>query len=105
MAKITQATNSLLTQVEDALRGVIDPELGLDFIELGLIYNIGIDQDHVIITYSLTSPACPVAGQLGQEIEKVVHDLDSVNKVTAQLTFDPPWQPEMMSEDAKFLFM
>jgi len=88
--------------VTDALRDVIDPELGLDFVELGLIYDVEIDGDTVEITYTLTSPGCPIGPQISEQIEEFVGELDGVEDVRSTMTFSPPWTPERMSEDAKF---
>ncbi len=88
--------------VTDALRDVIDPELGLDFVELGLIYDVEVDGGTVRITYTLTSPGCPIGPQVTEQIEEFVGELDGVQEVLATMTFAPPWTPERMSEDAKF---
>jgi metal-sulfur cluster biosynthetic enzyme len=88
--------------VTDALRDVIDPELGLDFVELGLIYDIEIEDATVKITYSLTTPACPIGPHVSEQIEEFVGELDGVQRVEPTMTFSPPWTPERMSEDAKF---
>jgi metal-sulfur cluster biosynthetic enzyme len=88
--------------VEAALANVIDPELGLDFVELGLIYGIDIDAGDVHVTYTLTTPACPIGPQVAEQIEEFVGELDDVNDVTSTMIFTPPWSPEKMSEDAKF---
>jgi metal-sulfur cluster biosynthetic enzyme len=88
--------------VTDALRDVIDPELGLDFVELGLIYEVAVDDGDVSVTYTLTSPGCPIGPQVSEQIEEFVSDLDGVETVRSTLTFDPPWSPERMSDDAKF---
>ncbi len=88
--------------VTDALRDVIDPELGLDFVELGLIYDVGIEDGNVRITYTLTSPGCPIGPQVAEQIEEFVGELDGVDQVEPVMTFSPPWTPERMSEDAKF---
>ncbi len=88
--------------VTDALRDVIDPELGLDFVELGLIYDIEIEGPTVRITYTLTSPGCPIGPQVSEQIEEFVGELDGVQEVQPVMTFSPPWTPERMSEDAKF---
>jgi metal-sulfur cluster biosynthetic enzyme len=93
------ATNE---EVMDALRDVIDPELGLDFVELGLIYNVAIDDGKVSVTYTLTTPGCPIGPQVSEQIEEFVSDLDDVNAVESTLTFEPAWSPELMSDDAKF---
>jgi metal-sulfur cluster biosynthetic enzyme len=88
--------------VTDALRDVIDPELGLDFVELGLIYEVSIDGGTVNVTYTLTSPGCPIGPQVSEQIEEFVGELDGVEDVQSTMTFSPPWTPERMSEDAKF---
>ena len=89
--------------VTDALRDVIDPELGLDFVELGLIYDVEIDGSGTVrITYTLTSPGCPIGPQVSEQIEEFVSELDGVEEVQPTMTFTPPWTPERMSEDAKF---
>src|SRR4051812_33608947 len=88
--------------VEDALSNVIDPELGLDFVELGLIYGIEIEGGDVHVTFSLTSPACPIGPQVTEQIEEFVSELDGVDAVSASMVFTPPWTPDRMSEDAKF---
>ncbi|MGB9185058.1 MAG: metal-sulfur cluster assembly factor [Solirubrobacteraceae bacterium] len=89
-------------EVTDALRDVIDPELGLDFVELGLIYGVEVDAGTVHITYTLTSPGCPIGPQVAEQMEEFVGDLDGVDEVQPTMTFSPPWTPELMSEDAKF---
>ena len=88
--------------VVEALSNVIDPELGLDFVELGLIYGVEIDGGRVAVTFTLTTPACPIGPQVSEQIEEFVGDLDGVNDVQPTMTFSPPWTPERMSEDAKF---
>ena len=88
--------------VTDALRDVIDPELGLDFVELGLVYDVEVDGGTVRITYTLTSPGCPIGPQVAEQMEEFVSELDGVEEVQPVMTFSPPWTPELMSEDAKF---
>jgi metal-sulfur cluster biosynthetic enzyme len=89
-------------EVEDALSNVIDPELGLDFVELGLIYGVDIDGPDVHITFTLTTPACPIGPQVTEQIEEFVGEVDGVGSVTSSMVFQPPWSPDKMSEDAKF---
>ncbi|HEY2006085.1 MAG TPA: metal-sulfur cluster assembly factor [Solirubrobacteraceae bacterium] len=89
-------------EVTDALRDVIDPELGLDFVELGLIYDVEVQDGNVRVTYTLTSPGCPIGPQVSEQIEEFVSELDGVVQVEPTMTFSPPWTPERMSEDAKF---
>lgn len=88
--------------VEEALTNVIDPELGLDFVELGLIYGIEVDGGKVHVTFSLTSPGCPIGPQVSEQIDEFVSELDGVESVDSSMVFTPPWTPERMSEDAKF---
>jgi metal-sulfur cluster biosynthetic enzyme len=88
--------------VEDALTNVIDPELGLDFVELGLIYGIEIEGPEVYVTFTLTSPGCPIGPQVADQIREYVLELEGVEKVHPTMVFTPPWTPELMSEDAKF---
>ena len=88
--------------VEAALTNVIDPELGLDFVELGLIYGIEVSGGDVAVTFSLTSPGCPIGPQVTEQIEEFVTELDGVTSVESSMVFTPPWTPDRMSEDAKF---
>ena len=89
-------------EVMEALREVIDPELGLDFVELGLIYDVAVDGGEVHVTYTLTSPGCPIGPQVAEQIDEFVSELGGVEQVQSTMTFTPPWTPELMSEDAKF---
>ena len=88
--------------VQDALTNVIDPELGLDFVELGLIYDVEIEGGDVFVTFTLTSPGCPIGPQVSEQIEEFVSELDGVSGVYPKMTFTPPWTPDLMSEEAKF---
>jgi len=89
-------------EVLDALSNVIDPELGLDFVELGLIYGVEINQGDVRVTFTLTTPGCPIGPQVTEQIEEFVGELEGVKSVSSEMVFTPPWSPERMSEDAKF---
>jgi len=89
-------------EVTEALRDVIDPELGLDFVELGLIYDVAVDGGSVNVTFTLTSPGCPIGPQVSEQIEEFVGELGGVEEVTPTMVFSPPWSPELMCEDAKF---
>ncbi len=88
--------------VQAALTNVIDPELGLDFVELGLIYTIEVENDEVFVTFSLTSPGCPIGPQVSEQIEEFVGELEGVSRVYPKMVFTPPWTPDLMSEEAKF---
>jgi metal-sulfur cluster biosynthetic enzyme len=89
-------------EVQEALTNVIDPELGLDFVELGLVYEVEVDDGDVYVTFTLTSPGCPIGPQVSEQIEEFVSELDGVERVYPKMVFTPPWTPEMMSEEAKF---
>ncbi len=88
--------------VYEALEEVIDPELGLDFVSLGLVYDVEIEKEDVYVTFTLTTPACPIGPQVSQQMVEFVGDLPGVSKVHPKMVFDPAWSPEMMTEDAKF---
>jgi len=90
-------------EVVEALRQVEDPELGMDIVELGLFYNADIDGDNVKVTYTLTSMGCPAGPMIQEDIERALLEIPGVGAVESELTFDPPWTPDRMSEDAKFI--
>jgi metal-sulfur cluster biosynthetic enzyme len=81
-------------QVRKALRKVKDPELNLDLVVLGLIYDVQIDGGVVDVTMSLTSPACPVAGQILDQARQAVEQVEGVERANVELTFSPPWTPD-----------
>lgn len=86
----------------DVLKTVYDPEIPVDVYELGLIYNIDInDAGEVKIAMTLTSPSCPVAESLPAEVEQKAASVEGVSKATVEITFDPPWDKDMMSEEAQ----
>jgi metal-sulfur cluster biosynthetic enzyme len=89
-------------EVTEALANVIDPELGLDFVELGLVYDVAIDGGTVNITFTLTTPACPIGPQVSEQMKEFVGDVEGVEEVVPTMVFTPPWTPDKMSEDAKF---
>ena len=84
-------------QIRDALKGVKDPELGLDLVVLGLVYDIEVEEEDVKATISLTSPLCPVAGQIVEDARQAIEGVDGVESANVELTFDPPWTPERMN--------
>ena len=88
--------------VTEALSNVIDPELGLDFVELGLVYDVAIEGGTVNITFTLTTPACPIGPQVSEQMKEFVGEIDGVEDVVPTMVFTPPWTPDKMSEDAKF---
>ena len=83
--------------MRSALRGVKDPELDLDLVVLGLVYDIEIAEGDVHVMISLTSPMCPVAGQIVEDAQNAVLAMDGVESAEVELTFDPPWTPERIS--------
>jgi metal-sulfur cluster biosynthetic enzyme len=89
-------------EVQEALTNVIDPELGLDFVELGLVYEIEIEGGEVYITFTLTTPGCPIGPQVTDQMEEFVGEVEGVSRVYPKMVFTPPWTPDMMSEEAKF---
>ena len=89
--------------VIEALRSVEDPELGMDIVELGLLYDAEVQGPRVKVLYSLTSIGCPAGPLIQQNIEEVVRSLPGVEDVETELTWDPPWTPDKMSDDAKFI--
>jgi metal-sulfur cluster biosynthetic enzyme len=89
--------------VVEALHGVEDPELGMDIVELGLFYDAAIDGSTVKVVHSLTSMGCPAGPMIQEGIHDAVAALPGVDNVEVELTFDPPWTPDLMSEDAKFI--
>jgi FeS assembly SUF system protein len=94
--------DALGERVVDVLHTVYDPEIPVDIFELGLIYKIDIDDDrHVRIDMTLTSPACPVAGTLPDEVKTKVEDIEGVAGATVEVVWDPPWHPSMMTEEAQ----
>ena len=91
-------------KIIEALKTVYDPEIPVDIWELGLIYDIKIHEDNTVnVLMTLTSPNCPVAESLPLEVEDKVKSVDGVVNCLLELTFDPPFTPDMMSEEAKFV--
>ncbi len=88
--------------VINKLREVLDPELGVSIVDLGLIYNVEIDNHGVcVITMTLTTIGCPLFGQIQTSIENKVLEIEGIIKVSIDLTFDPPWTPDKMAESAR----
>ena len=102
---ITSIEKSLLEgEVVEVLRTVYDPELPINIYDLGLIYDIRVDDEkNVQIVMTLTSPACPVAGTLPGEVQSAARSVPGIGNVTVELTWDPPFTVEMMSEEARLM--
>jgi metal-sulfur cluster biosynthetic enzyme len=90
-------------EVLEVLRQVEDPELGMDIVDLGLLYDVEVEGPKVKIIYSLTSMGCPAGPLIAGDIDRAAREVDGVEDVDLELTFDPPWTPDKMSEDAKFI--
>jgi metal-sulfur cluster biosynthetic enzyme len=90
-------------EVVESLRQVEDPELGMDIVELGLMYDVEVEGPKVRVTYTLTSIGCPVGPMIQEQIQEFAAQVPGVEEVDAELTWDPPWSPERMSDDAKFI--
>lgn len=95
-------TTALGEKIVAVLKTIYDPEIPVDIYELGLIYDVFVNEDSdVKILMTLTTPNCPVAETLPQEVKEKVRSLDEVKEVALELTFDPPWTRELMSDEAK----
>ena len=89
------------TRALEALRGVIDPEIGLDVVELGLVYAVEVDAGTAHVRMTTTSPACPLGEQIVAEAEARLREVDGIDDADIELVWDPPWTPERMSAGAK----
>ena len=88
----------------EALRRVEDPELGMDIVELGLVYDVEVDGPKVRVVHSLTSMGCPAGPMIQEDIDAVMRaSFPDLEEVEVELTWDPPWTPDRMSDDAKFI--
>jgi FeS assembly SUF system protein len=97
-----QRREAIAAGVVDALKTVYDPEIPVDIYELGLVYGVDVREDgQVEITMTLTSPLCPVAGSLPFEVKQAAERVDGVAEAHVELTFDPPWTKDRMSEVAR----
>ena len=85
----------------NALSGVNDPEINVPITDLGLVYKVDLEGDHVIIDFSLTSPGCPLADYLEEEIKTAVSGVEGVGKITTNLVWTPYWGPELMNDEAR----
>ena len=94
--------DELENTIVDVLKSIYDPEIPVDVYELGLIYEVKIDKEsNVQIQMSLTSPNCPVAESMPKEVEDKVAEITDVKSAKVNIVFDPPWDKDMMSEEAK----
>ncbi|MBN1416331.1 MAG: DUF59 domain-containing protein [Bacteroidales bacterium] len=101
MADIGDTILQLEAAIVKALKNTYDPEIPVNIYDLGLIYNIDIDdRKNAIVTMTLTAPNCPVADKLLMEIKNKINAIEGINETTVKLVFDPPWNQSMMSEEA-----
>jgi len=88
-------------EVLEALKEVHDPELGINIVDLGLVYDVSIEGDTVHVTYTLTTMGCPIGPLIEAQMEQLLAGFRGVEKVDAEMVLRPPWTPEMMSDEAK----
>ena len=102
MSESTIDTSALGEKIVKVLKTIYDPEIPVDIYELGLIYDVMVNEDFdVKILMTLTSPNCPVAETLPIEVEEKIKSIDEIKDAEVEITFDPPWSQELMSEEAK----
>lgn len=102
MSNTTIDTSALGEKIVGVLKTIYDPEIPVDIYELGLIYDVFVNEDYdVKILMTLTTPNCPVAETLPLEVEEKIKSLDAVKSAEVEITFDPPWSHDLMSEEAK----
>jgi metal-sulfur cluster biosynthetic enzyme len=95
------ATRGLEAQIMEALRKVDDPELGINIVDLGLVYEVDLQGDTVHIEYTLTTMGCPIGPLIESQIKQLIEPIEGVERVDAEMVLTPPWTPEKMSEEAK----
>ena len=94
--------NELGEEIVKVLKTIFDPEIPVDIYELGLIYDVFVNEDNdVKVLMTLTTPNCPVAESLPLEVKNKINDMDDVKSAEVEMTFDPPWSKDLMSEEAK----
>jgi FeS assembly SUF system protein len=97
-----EALESFTQKLVTALKTVYDPEIPVDIYELGLIYKVDVaDNYDTTVDMTLTAPGCPVAGEMPGMVQTALETVEGIGKVTVNMTFDPPWTPDRMSEEAK----
>lgn len=91
----------LTERIVESLKNVIDPELGINIVDLGLVYDVRIEDGTVHIDYTLTTMGCPIGPMIEAQIQQLLKDIEGVDGLQAELVFSPPWTPDKMSEEAK----
>jgi FeS assembly SUF system protein len=98
----TETNEELLPSVLEALKTVRDPEIPVNLVDLGLIYELIVNKDGIVyVEMTLTAPSCPVAGELPGQVKEAIEAVDGVNDVRVKLVWSPPWDKDRMSEEAK----
>ena len=92
-----------MEDVTEALKNVYDPEIPVNVVDLGLIYDVSVDEGNVSVQMTLTAPGCGMGPMIAQQAEWAISELEGVEDVQVEMTFDPPWSPELISEDGKKL--
>ena len=93
--------DGLKERVVEALRQVDDPELGINIVDLGLVYEVSVEGDTVHIEYTLTTMGCPIGPMIESQIKQLIEPIEGIDQVDAEMVFTPPWTPDKMSEEAK----
>jgi metal-sulfur cluster biosynthetic enzyme len=97
----TPSANGIEGRVLDALRNVVDPELGINIVDLGLVYDVSVEGDKVRIEYTLTTMGCPIGPLIEAQMKQFLDGVPGINEVDAEMVLTPPWTPDKMSEEAK----
>jgi metal-sulfur cluster biosynthetic enzyme len=101
----SEASDGAPARVEDrileSLKDVIDPELGINIVDLGLVYDVQVEDDTVRVEYTLTTMGCPIGPMIESQMQQSLKDIEGVDNLQAELVFSPPWSPEKMSDEAK----
>lgn len=87
--------------IKERLKNVIDPEIGINIVDLGLIYDVTVDGKKAHVKMTMTSPFCPAAGMITEGVKQNAESVEEIDECEVEVTFDPPWTPEKMSEEAR----
>jgi metal-sulfur cluster biosynthetic enzyme len=97
----TPSVAGIEDRVLEALRNVVDPELGINIVDLGLVYDVSVEGDKVRIEYTLTTMGCPIGPLIEAQMKQFLDGVPGINEVDAEMVLTPPWTPDKMSEEAK----
>lgn len=96
-----QGEETLEDQVLESLKNVIDPELGINIVDLGLVYEVSVDDGTLRVEYTLTTMGCPIGPLIESQMRQTIEGIEGVDDFEAEMVFSPPWTPDKMSEEAK----